>query len=102
MEEPKEPEGDVLFDLLKLVANEEELAHWSSTYRAGGFGYGDVKKLLADASERYWAPARERRAEWAAKPDEVREILAAGAAKARAQAGETLRRAQQACGLKGW
>ncbi|MEO0529711.1 MAG: tryptophan--tRNA ligase [Planctomycetota bacterium] len=102
MEDPKDPEGDVLFDLLKLVANEDELAHWSATYKAGGFGYGDVKKALAEASERYWGPARERRAEWAAKPDDVRDILAAGAAKARERAGETLRRAQEACGLKKW
>ena len=102
MEEPKEPEGDVLFDLLKLVANEQELTDMADTYRRGGFGYGDVKKLLAEASERYWGPARERRAEWAAKPEEVHEILAAGAARARAQAGEVLRRAQEACGLKGW
>jgi len=102
MDEPKDPDGDVLYDLLKLVATEEELAHWAETYRAGGFGYGDVKKALADASERYWAPAREARQEWAAKPDEVRQILAAGAAKARERAGETLRRAQGACGLKGW
>ncbi|QDT68378.1 Tryptophan--tRNA ligase [Planctomycetes bacterium MalM25] len=101
MEDPKDPEGDVLFDLLKLVANEDELAHWSATYQAGGFGYGDVKKALAEASERYWGPARERRAEWAARPDDVRDILAAGAAKARERAGETLRRAQEACGLKG-
>ncbi len=102
MEDPKDPEGDVLFDLLKLVATPDELAEWSATYAKGGFGYGDVKKALATASERYWAPARERRAEWAAKPDEVRQILAAGAAKARERAGETLRRAQEACGLRGW
>ncbi len=102
MEEPKDPEGDVLFDLLKLVADEQELVDMATTYKAGNFGYGDVKKLLADASERYWGPARERRAEWAAKPDEVREILAAGAAKAREQAGSVLRRAQDACGLKSW
>lgn len=102
MEDPKEPEGDVLFDLLKLVANEQELSDMADTYRRGGFGYGDVKKLLADASERYWGPAREQRAEWAAKPEEVHEILAAGSARARAQAGEVLQRAQEACGLKGW
>ncbi|TWT95827.1 Tryptophan--tRNA ligase [Botrimarina colliarenosi] len=102
MEDPKDPAGDVLFDLLKLVANDEELAEWSATYARGGFGYGDVKKALADASERYWGPARERRAEWAAKPDEVREILAAGAAKARERAAATLKRAHEACGVKGY
>ncbi|TWT48705.1 tryptophan--tRNA ligase [Botrimarina hoheduenensis] len=102
MEEPKDPAGDVLFDLLKLVASEATLAEWEATYRGGGFGYGDVKKALAEAAETYWGPARERRAEWAAKPGEVREILAAGAVKARQRAGETLCRAQAACGLKGW
>jgi tryptophanyl-tRNA synthetase len=102
MEDPKDPAGDVLFDLLKLVANADELAHWDGVYRQGGFGYGDVKKALADASERYWGPARERRAEWASKPGEVREILAAGAAKARERAAATLKRAQEACGVKGW
>ncbi|MEO1498281.1 MAG: tryptophan--tRNA ligase [Planctomycetota bacterium] len=102
MEDPKDPEGDVLFDLLELVATDEELKHWSETYAKGRFGYGDVKKALAEASERYWGPARERRLEWAAKPDAVREILAAGATKARERAGETLRRAQEASGLRGW
>lgn len=102
MEDPKDPKGDVLFDLLKLVATESEIADMAATYKNGGFGYGDVKKALATASETYWGPARERRAEWAAKPDEVREILAAGAAKARVQAGEVLRRAQEACGVRGW
>lgn len=102
MEDPKDPEGDVLFDLLKLVATEDVVTEMRATYARGGFGYGDVKKALAAAAEAYWAPARERRAEWAAKPDEVRQILAAGAAKARERAGETLRRAQDACGLKSW
>ncbi|MEM6799696.1 MAG: tryptophan--tRNA ligase, partial [Planctomycetota bacterium] len=101
MDEPKEPEGDVLFDLLKLVGTEEEVASMAATYRAGGFGYGDVKRALAEASERYWAEVRERREEYAAKPAEVKEILAAGAAKARAKAGDVLRRAQDACGLAG-
>lgn len=102
MEDPKDPEGDVLFDLLKLVATDDVIAEMRETYQRGGFGYGDVKKALANAAETYWAPARERRTEWAAKPDEVRQILAAGATKARERAGETLRRAQDACGLKAW
>ncbi|MEQ8846263.1 tryptophan--tRNA ligase [Botrimarina sp.] len=102
MDEPKDPDGDVLFDLFKLVATEYDVGRMAATYRQGGFGYGDVKKALADAAEAYWAPARERRAEWAAKPGEVREILAAGAAKARQRAADVLRRAQQACGVRGW
>jgi len=71
----------------------------ASTYRQGGFGYGDIKKTLADAAEAYFAPARERRAELAAQPDRVHQILGDGAQRARQKASEVLKRAQQACGL---
>ncbi|MBX3432634.1 MAG: tryptophan--tRNA ligase [Pirellulales bacterium] len=102
MEDPKDPAGDVLFDLYKLVASEAELADMAALYARGGFGYGEVKKALADAAERYWAPARARRAELAAHPDDVRDILADGAKRARAQASRVLARAQAACGVKGF
>jgi tryptophanyl-tRNA synthetase len=102
MEEPKNPEGDVLFDLYKLVATESQVADMATLYARGGFGYGEVKKALADAAEAFYATARERRADWAARPDDVRDVLKAGAAKARAKAAATLARAQAACGAKGY
>jgi tryptophanyl-tRNA synthetase len=102
MEDPKDPSADILMDLYKLVATEAEVAEMSDLYRKGGFGYGTVKTALADAAQRYWAEPRERRAEFAAKPEMVREILAAGAEKARAKARAVLKRAQDACGVKGW
>jgi tryptophanyl-tRNA synthetase len=99
MEQPKEPAGDVLYDLYSLVAPEADRAAMAALYRRGGFGYGDVKKALADAAEKFFAEPRARRAELAAHPERVREILAAGAAKARKKAAEVLRRAQAACGI---
>jgi tryptophanyl-tRNA synthetase len=102
MDQPKEPAGDVIFDLYPLVASDAERDEMASLYRRGGFGYGEVKKSLADAAEKYFAKYREQRKEWAAKPDEVREILAAGAVTARKKAGEVLNRAQDACGIQGW
>ncbi len=102
MEDSKEPVGDVLYDLYALVATEDERDAMAALYRRGGFGYGEIKKALADAAERYFAPARERRAALAAEPQQLREILAAGAAKARVKAKATLKRAQQACGLSDW
>jgi tryptophanyl-tRNA synthetase len=100
MEEPKEPAGDVLFDLYSLVANDADREAMAALYRRGGFGYGEVKKALADAAEKFWEEPRARRAELAAKPGQVREILAAGAAKARKKASEVLKRAQDACGIR--
>jgi tryptophanyl-tRNA synthetase len=100
MDQPKEPAGDVLYDLYSLVATESERESMAALYRRGGFGYGEVKKALADAAERFFTEARARRAEISARPEHVREILAAGAAKARNKAADVLRRAQEACGIR--
>jgi tryptophanyl-tRNA synthetase len=100
MDQAKEPAGDVLFDLYSLVAPEADREVMAALYRKGGFGYGEIKKSLADAAEAFWAEPRARRAELAAKPEYVRQVLGDGAAKARKKAGEVLRRAQTACGLQ--
>ena len=102
MDEPKEPEGDILFQLYSLVATAEQCDEMAATYRRGGFGYGDVKKALADAAEAFFGEARAQRDDWTSRPDDVHDILAAGAALARRKAAEVLNRAQEACGLKGY
>jgi len=99
MDESKEPDGDVLYDLYSLVATDEEREEMAALYRSGGFGYGDVKKALADAADHFFAEARARREELASKPDKLREILDDGASRARKKAGEVLRRAKKACGV---
>jgi tryptophanyl-tRNA synthetase len=102
MDEAKEPAGDVLYDLFSLVAPDADRENMAALYRRGGFGYGEIKKALADAAEKFFAEPRARRAELAAKPDYVRQVLADGAAKARKKAAEVLIRAQDACGIAGW
>jgi tryptophanyl-tRNA synthetase len=100
MEDPKEPEGDHLFQLFRLVAAPDEVEAMAAKYRAGGFGYGEVKKAVADASEQFFAPARQRRSELENNLDYVHEVLRKGAERARHAAGEVLSRAQHACGLR--
>ena len=68
-------------------------------YRAGNFGYGTVKKALADAAEKFFETARAKRDALAANPAQVAEILKDGAARARKKANEVLTRAKKACGL---
>ncbi len=99
MEEPKEPEGDHLFQLYSLVATDAERNDMAALYRRGGFGYGEVKKALADAADRFFAEPRARREELAAHPVRIQEILADGASRARKKAGEVLARAKKACGI---
>ncbi|MGH7135069.1 MAG: tryptophan--tRNA ligase [Pirellulales bacterium] len=100
MDEPKEPESDHLFQLYSLFANETEREEMAALYRRGGFGYGQVKQALADVADRFLSGPRERRAALAARPDEVKAILADGAERARRKAAQVLLRAQRACGVK--
>ncbi len=99
VEEPKNPEGDHLFDLYSLMASQSDTQRMAELYRRGGFGYGEVKKALVEAANAFFADARARRAELEADPDQIRAVLADGAARAREQAGRVLTRARQACGL---
>lgn len=101
MEEPKEPDGDHLYQLYSMFAGDADREAMAALYRRGGFGYGDIKKALADEAERYFAEARARRAELEKDAKRIEEILADGAARARRKAGEVLLRAQEACGVKG-
>ena len=100
MDQPKEPEADHLYQLYSLVAEPAEVEAMAALYRRGGFGYGEVKKALAEAAERFFKSARERRKELAADPKRIQDILADGAARARRKASEVLTRAQRACGIK--
>lgn len=100
MEDPKDPETDHLFQLFRLFGDADKVTEMAEMYGRGGFGYGEVKKALADAAENYFAEARERRLELEKNPEQVNEILVEGAKKAREKSSEVLRRAQDACGIK--
>ncbi len=61
MEEPKDPATDHLYQLYSLVATDVQREEMAALYRRGGFGYGEVKKALADAAEKYFAEPRAKR-----------------------------------------
>ncbi|MBN1588057.1 MAG: tryptophan--tRNA ligase [Pirellulales bacterium] len=100
MEEPKAPDTDHLFQLYSLFAADDAREEMAAMYRRGGFGYGEVKKRLAEVAIEHFAESRTRRAEFEAQPDRVHQILGDGAARARKKANEVLQRAQTACGVK--
>jgi len=89
-----------VFALLKLVASSDELCEWDNKYRAGGLGYGQAKKRLAELMIDYFKPYRQKRAELENNMDYVKEVLANGAERAKSVAGETLEKARQAVGLR--
>jgi tryptophanyl-tRNA synthetase len=100
---PAEPKPDAdqntAIQLLKLVAPPDVSQLWVDKLRAGGTGYGDVKKVLFEHYWNFLAPARARRAELAANLDYVEQVLQDGAQRAQAVADRVLERARRACGL---
>jgi len=99
VEAPKDPQRCNVFALLKLLASPEETAEWERRYRAGGMGYGEAKKRLAELYEEKFGRLRAQRAAWAARPDDVEDILRAGGKRARAVAQEVMESVRRACGL---
>jgi tryptophanyl-tRNA synthetase len=98
--EPKpDAEKNLIIQLLKLVAPGAVAKDYEDRLRAGGLGYGDLKKALFERYWDYFANARTRRAELAANRDHVEQVLRESAAKAAAVARKVLARAKQASGL---
>jgi tryptophanyl-tRNA synthetase len=101
---PAEPKPDadknLAIQLLKLFAPKDVAADFEHRLRAGGLGYGDLKKTLFEHYWNFFAPYRAKRAEFATNPDYVDQVLRDGAQRARAVAEKTMARARQACGLR--
>ncbi len=100
VEDPKDPTTCNVFAILSLMVEPDELAEWEKRYRAGGMGYGDVKKRLAERFEETFGPARERRAELEKDEAYVEGVLVEGAKKARAIAEPLMAKIRDACGLQ--
>lgn len=101
---PDEPKPDAdqnnAVKLLRLVAPGDVAGGVEDQLRAGGFGYGDLKKALFEHYWNYFAEARARRRELEANLDYVHGVLREGAERARAVASKVLKRARQASGLE--
>ena len=101
---PQEPKPDaeknLAIQLLRFFAPKEVAGDYENRLRAGGLGYGDLKKKLFEQYWEFFAPYRARRAELAADPHSVEKILNDGAGRAWAVASKTMDRARKACGLR--
>ena len=100
LEEPKDPDTCNVFALYKLFATEDQQSELAAKYRAGGMGYGEAKKALADIVEEHFGPYREKREALMQDPDTVEDILQDGAKRARAAVHPILQHARQAVGLE--
>lgn len=95
----KIPERCNAFQMLSFFADADETREWARRYRAGGLRYSDVKGRIAALLEERFGPARERRRELAARPDDLEDILREGARRANLTAEPVLSRIFDLTGL---
>ena len=99
LEEPKNPETDTIYKIYCLFADEKEKASLAERYRAGGYGYGDAKKLLYEKIIESFKSQRELREKLKKDPGYVKEVLKNGALKAKAIASKTRNEVWEKVGL---
>ncbi len=99
LEEPKDPETDNVFALIRLFADAEQRERIADAYRAGGYGYGHAKKELLALINDYFAEARQRRHELEHRPDYVMDVLREGGRQARIRAEAIMEPVREAMGL---
>ncbi len=96
--EAKDPDSSSLYAIYRAFAGTDESRQFR-TQLEEGLAWGDAKKQLFERVEAELAPMRERYETLMARPDDLEDILQAGAAKARAIATPLLERLREAVGL---
>lgn len=90
-------EGDKpenVYSIHRLIKSEEEL---SEVYTENKGRYGDLKKILVKDLNDFIAPMRDKREQ--ITDDEVREVLASGAEKAKEVSSKTMSKVREAIGI---
>ncbi|HJZ88078.1 MAG TPA: tryptophan--tRNA ligase [Polyangia bacterium] len=98
--DPGNPDVCNVFSLEKSFCSLPVLQRINRECRSAEIGCIDCKKLLLADLVPQLAPIRERALALAARPDDVRDILAAGAGRAHAAAGATLEEVRRRVGVR--
>ena len=99
LEDPKNPDTDITFQLYSLIASDEQVAKMRQNYEAGGYGYGHAKKELYELILTKYATERERFDFYMSHDDELEKVLRVGEEKARAVARQTIERVRTVMGF---
>ena len=100
MEEPKEYETCNVYNMAKLFLEGDNLLALQERYKSGGEGHGHFKVYLAEVMWEYFKDFRQKREYFEAHQDEVREILQAGALKAKEAALPTIEKIRSVTGIR--
>ena len=98
LEEPKDPTTCHVFALYQLIANQEQIQLMTENYLQGGYGYGHAKQALYELILEKFQTERERFDYLMNHKNELDEVLALGAEKARIVAKKVLQRVRTKLG----
>ena len=88
-----------LFTLMDVVSSKDTYDYFNEKYNCE-IRYGDLKKQLAEDIINFCSPIREQIIEYAANPDNLDKVAAAGAEKARASAVATMKEVRKLIGFR--
>ena len=98
--DPGTPEVCNIYHLHKAFSSPETVDHVAVQCRGAGWGCIDCKKSLHESMDRELAPIRDRAEALQAAPERLDETLAAGAARCRDLAKETMREVRDRMGFE--
>ncbi|GAB3548878.1 tryptophan--tRNA ligase [Spirosoma fluminis] len=99
LEEAKNPDTDITFQLYSLLASDEQTAEMRRLYEGGNFGYGTAKKALYELIVDRFATERERFMYYMDNNDALEAELRRGEEKAHAIASQTIARVREKLGF---
>jgi tryptophanyl-tRNA synthetase len=97
--EPKDTADSALFSIYGAFASAEQRQAMKQAF-AEGIAWGEAKQQTFELIDGELAEARERYMELVSRPDQIEEILQAGAVKARAYASPFMARLRSAVGIR--
>jgi len=93
------PGAQNLLSLLKEFGSKSEFERFAQAEKGGDIKYGELKAVLSEALNSYFADFREKRAKFLSDGKSLEKLLRAGADKARETAVETMSEVRSRVGL---
>jgi tryptophanyl-tRNA synthetase len=99
LEDAKNPDTDITFQLYSLIASDGQIAEMRENYLRGGYGYGHAKKALHEVILEKYREPREIFDYYMTHNDALERKLVEGEEKARIIARKTIGRMREALGF---
>lgn len=99
LEEVKNPDECVVFELYSLLADPEQIAQMRNNYLNGHYGYGHAKQALFELILEKYEKPRAQYNELMKHPEKIDELLAIGKTKASTIAQKTLSKVRTTLGF---